>query len=363
MNGLPDLREIAARFQFQGGASGFAPWGNGHINDTWFVTCHAAGAPARYILQCINRQVFRSPAAVMENIERVTAHLAAQLADAPDRDRRALTLIPARDGRNWLEDAQGETWRAYRFIENARSYETATSVAQAFQAAQAFGRFQQQLASLPAPRLNETIPGFHDTPMRFAALEQAIANDAKGRSALAKPEIEFALAHKSICGILIEAGLPQRITHNDTKFNNVLLDDATGESLCVIDLDTVMPGLALYDFGDMVRTTTCPAAEDEQDLSKVTMQFPMFEALVRGYLSTAAEFLTESEKKLLAFSGKLITFETGIRFLADYLNGDTYFKIHREGHNLDRCRTQFKLVESIEQQEEKMNRLAESIAG
>jgi Ser/Thr protein kinase RdoA (MazF antagonist) len=363
VSGLPDLRGIAVRFQFQGAASEFAPWGNGHINDTWLVTCQIAGVPLRYTLQRINRQVFRSPAAVMENIERVTAHLAAQLAGQPDRDRRALTLIPARDGRNWLDDAQGETWRAYRFIENARSYETATSVDQAFQAAQAFGRFQQQLASLPAPRLNETIPGFHDTPMRFAALEQAIANDAKGRAALAKPEIEFALARKSICGVLIEAGLPQRITHNDTKFNNVLLDDATGESLCVIDLDTVMPGLALYDFGDMVRTTTSPAAEDELDLSKVTMQFPMFEALVRGYLSAAAEFLTESEKKFLAFSGKLITFETGIRFLADYLNGDTYFKIHREGHNLDRCRTQFKLVESIEQQEEKMNRLVESIAG
>ena len=157
--------------------------------------------------------------------------------------------------------------------------------------------------------------------------------------------------------------MPDRITHNDTKFNNVLLDDATGESLCVVDLDTVMPGLALYDFGDMVRTTTSPAAEDEQDLSKVAMQFPMFETLVRGYLSAAEEFLTKAEKKFLAFSGRLITFEIGIRFLTDYLNGDTYFKVHREGHNLDRCRTQFKLVESIERQEEKMNRLVESIAG
>ena len=168
---------------------------------------------------------------------------------------------------------------------------------------------------------------------------------------------------RSIAGVLLDANLPERITHNDTKFNNVLLDDKTGEAVCVIDLDTVMPGLALYDFGDMVRTTTSPAAEDEQDLSKVTMQFPMFEALVRGYLESAGAFLTPAERKLLAFSGKLITFEIGIRFLTDHLAGDTYFKIHREGHNLDRCRTQFKLVESIEQQEEKMNRLVESVAG
>ncbi len=361
------LRAAAAQFQFRGEAVDFLPYGNGHINDTYLVTCNGTCAPARYILQHINAQVFHSPAAVMQNIERVTAHLAAQLAHEPDRARRALTLIPARDGSNWYVDADGETWRAYPFIENARSYETATSVEQAFQAAEAFGRFQRQLANLPAPRLRETIPDFHHTPRRFAALEGAIAADVKGRAALAKPEIEFALAHQSITGVLIEASLradlPERITHNDTKFNNVLLDDATGESLCVVDLDTVMPGLVLYDFGDMVRTTTSPAAEDEQDLSKVTMQFPLYEALVRGYLSAAGEFLTETEKKFLAFSGKLITFEIGIRFLADYLVGDTYFKIHRENHNLDRCRTQFKLVQSIELQEEKMNQLVESIVG
>jgi hypothetical protein len=358
-----DLRAIAARFAFHGEASDFRPWGNGHINDTYLVTCESAGSTARYILQRINAQVFREPATVMQNIQRVTVHLAGQLQSHPDRARRGLALVPRHDGSGWFVDADGETWRAYHFIENARSYDTATSTVQAFQAAQAFGRFQQQLAGLPAPRLLETIPDFHHTPKRFAALEQAIAADVKGRAALAKPEIDFAIARKSICGVLLQADLPERITHNDTKFNNVLLDDATGESLCVIDLDTVMPGLALYDFGDMVRTTTSPAAEDEQDLSKVTMQLPMFEALVRGYLSAAGEFLTKTEKKLLAFSGKLITFEIGIRFLADYLNGDTYFKIHREGHNLDRCRTQFRLVESIEMQEDKMNRLVDSIAG
>jgi hypothetical protein len=178
-----------------------------------------------------------------------------------------------------------------------------------------------------------------------------------GRAKLCRAEIDFALAHKSITSVLLDANLPERVTHNDTKFNNVMLDDTTGEGICVIDLDTVMPGLALYDFGDMVRTTTSPAKEDERDLSKVQMQFPMFEALVRGYLSTAGGFLTKPEKQFLAFSGKLITFEIGIRFLTDFLAGDVYFKVHHDSHNLDRCRTQFKLVESIEQQEALMNKL------
>jgi hypothetical protein len=218
------------------------------------------------------------------------------------------------------------------------------------------------LVNLPAPRLIETIPDFHHTPKRFAALERAIEADVANRAVLAKPEIEFALARRSMVSALIDANLPERVTHNDTKFNNVLLDDATGEGLCVIDLDTVMPGLAAYDFGDMVRTTTSPAMEDERDLSKVVMDFAMYEALVRGYIESAGAFLTPAERKTLAVSGKLITFEIGIRFLADHLSGDTYFKIHREGHNLDRCRTQFKLVESIERQEEKMTRLVEDFA-
>lgn len=356
-----DPRSVARQFQFRGEISSVAPFGNGHINDTYLVTC--AGASARYVLQRINRNVFRNPAAVMRNIERVTSHLATQLSDVPDAGRRVLALIPAKDGRAWHEDAAGETWRAYHFIAGAHSIETALVPHEAHQAARAFGRFQQQLATLPASNLEETIPDFHNTPKRFAALEQAIAADVSNRAAQAKREIEFALAHQSVTAMLLNAGLPERITHNDTKLNNVLFDDATGEGMCIVDLDTVMPGLALYDFGDMVRTTTSPAGEDECDLSKVTMQFAMFQALVRGYLSTAGGFLTKAEKQFLTLSGKLITFETGLRFLADYLSGDTYFKIHREGQNLDRCRTQFKLVESIEQQEEEMNQLVESIAG
>jgi len=345
---------VAGKFPVCGEFISAAPYGSGHINDTWCATFLQSGQLVRYILQRINHKIFRNPIALMENIERVTAHLAAQESGHPDHERRVLRLVPARDGRVWSVDADGYYWRAYRFIEGARTYDVVGSPEQAYQAAKAFGRFQQLLADLPAPRLHDTIPDFHHTAKRFAALEQAIA---AGRAILAQPEIAFALARKPITSVLLDANLPERVTHNDTKFNNVMLDDSTGEGICVIDLDTVMPGLALYDFGDMVRTATSPAAEDERDLSRVTMQFPMFEALLRGYLASAGAFLTKDEMNYLAFSGKLITFEMGIRFLADYLAGDTYYKVHRDGHNLDRCRTQFKLVESIEQQEAKMNRL------
>jgi Phosphotransferase enzyme family len=366
MSAPHDVRAVAQHFQFEGEVREFAPYGNGHINDTYLVTCGDAGAPARYILQHINAQVFRDPIAVMRNIERVTAHLDAQAQGEPGETggaRRVPRLIATREGRAWHVDGDGETWRAYRFVDGTRTYETAKSVRLAFQAARAFGRFQQQLASLPPPPLLETIPNFHHTPKRFEALKQAIDADVVHRAVSAGPEIEFALAHEAITGVLLDAGLPERTTHNDTKLNNVLFDEATDESVCVIDLDTVMPGLALYDFGDMVRTTTSAAAEDERDLNKVGMQFAMFEALVRGYLDATGTFLKKEEREFLAFSGKLITFETGIRFLADFLAGDTYFKVHCEGHNLDRCRAQFKLVESIEWQEKAMNRLVASIAG
>ncbi len=218
------------------------------------------------------------------------------------------------------------------------------------------------LADLPAPRLYDTIPKFHYTSGRFAALQDAVARDTAGRAHSTQPEIDFALARKSITDALISAGLPERVTHNDTKINNVMLDDQTGEALCVIDLDTVMPGFAAYDFGDLVRSATCPALEDERDLSKVTMRFEFFESLARGYLSSAGDLLTRPEKESLVLGGKLITFTMGIRFLTDYLNGDTYYKVHRAGHNLDRCRTQFKLMESIESQELAMERFIRSIS-
>ncbi|HEV7926229.1 MAG TPA: aminoglycoside phosphotransferase family protein [Verrucomicrobiae bacterium] len=356
-----DLRAVARQFPLRGEFISSAPYGSGHINDTYCVVFDQGGTRLRYIIQRINHHIFKNPPALMENIQRVTAHLANKSAGQSDPSRRVLTLIPTHDGQAYYRDAQGDHWRVYIFIEKARTFDAVESPRQAFEAAKAFGQFQKLLADLPAPRLHDTIPDFHHTPKRFAALESAIAADVANRAKQAKPEIEFALRHRAATRMLLDANLPERVTHNDTKFNNVMLDDATGEGICVIDLDTVMPGLALYDFGDMVRTTTSPAKEDERDLSKVTMQFSMFEALAQGYLPAAEEFLTSAEKKLLPFAGVLITFEIGIRFLTDFLAGDTYFKVHREGHNLDRCRTQFKLVESIEQQEAAMRKLVETI--
>ena len=361
MNLRHDARQVASQFQIYGEFINAGPYGSGHINDTYCAVFNQGGTPVRYILQRINHHVFKTPVALMENVERVTTHISKKVAGHPDFSRCGLTLIPARDGRAWHSDEGGNYWRTYIFVENARTYDAVESPQQAFQAARAFGRFQKLLADLPAPQLHDTIPGFHHTPQRFAKLEAAIAADPANRARLAESEIEFALNHKAMAGVLLAAGLPERVTHNDTKLNNVMLDDKTGEGICVIDLDTVMPGLAPYDFGDIVRTSTSPAKEDERDLSKVQMQFPMFEALARGYLETAAEFLTKAERQLLVLSGKLITFEIGIRFLTDYLEGDSYFKVHREGHNLDRCRTQFKLVESIERQEGAMNKLVEKL--
>jgi hypothetical protein len=354
--------DVAARqFQICGEFVEARPYGNGHINDTYRVVFRQGSAPAFYILQRINHHIFKQPDILMDNIRRVAAHVDTLVANEPDSGRRALRLIPTREGRPWHIDADDNHWRAYNFISRATTYDAVETTKQAFQAAKAFGRFQELLARLPAPRLHETIPDFHNTPKRFTTLLTAIEADSAGRVSQARREIDFALSRESIISVLLDAGLPERVTHNDTKLNNVMFDEVTGEGICVIDLDTVMPGLALYDFGDMVRTTTSPAKEDELDLSKVTMQYEMFEALVAGYLSSAGGFLTAAEKALLPFSGKLITFEIGIRFLTDYLVGDTYFKVHREEHNLDRCRTQFRLVESIERQEGKMELLVRSI--
>jgi Ser/Thr protein kinase RdoA (MazF antagonist) len=298
---------------------------------------------------------------MMQNIERVTAHLAGLGKTTTDRDRRVLQLIPTLKGGSLHIDETSHSWRGYRFIAGAQTFDSVASPKQAFEAAKAFGRFQRLLSDFPAPRLNESIPDFHNTPKRVDVLESAIAGDVAGRRELAANEIAFALERRQIARRLIDANLPERVTHNDTKLNNVLLDDETGEGICVIDLDTVMPGLASYDFGDMVRTMTCAAAEDEQDLSSVAMEFTLFDAVLRGYLESAGGFLTTMEREHLVVGAKVIAYEQGIRFLADFLSGDTYYKVSRTGQNLDRCRTQFKLLASIEQQEDKMVRLLRSL--
>jgi len=349
-----DVQRLAAvvrAFEVEGEFESAKPYGSGHIHDTFCVTFDHGSRSERIILQRINTAIFTNPIAVMQNIERVTDHLRSKLDDAPDAGRRVLQLIRTREGASWHVDEGGCYWRAYRFIEGARAFDSVSSARQAFDAAKAFGQFQRLLGDMRGPRLHESIPDFHNTPKRFAAFERAVNADAAGRCAEAGSEIELAMSQSSIARALVDAWLPERVTHNDTKLNNVLLDDETGEGICVIDLDTVMPGLAAYDFGDMVRTMTCAVAEDETDLSQVSMQFPLFEAVLRGYLEGAKKFLTAAERESLIAGAKVIVFEQGIRFLADFLCGDVYYKASRLGQNLGRCRTQFKLLESIEQQE------------
>lgn len=364
----PDILRIGRQFEITGELRSALPFTHGHINDTYVATYITNDRYTSYVHQRINQHVFKHPAGVMDNIQRVTSHIRRKLEgnQVDDVNRRVLTLVAARDGAYFHRTPEGDYWRTYQFIDAARIHDVVETPEQAYQAARAFGQFQQFLTDLPPPRLHETIPYFHDTPRRLQTLEAAIAADASHRAHDARREIEFVMARRDLCHTLLDlhatGEIPERITHNDTKFNNVMLDDKTREGICVLDLDTVMPGLALYDFGDMIRTTTSPTAEDELDLSKIHMQLPMFEALARGYLEAVGACLTPAEKQHLAFSGKLITLEIGIRFLTDHLEGDHYFKTHRPNHNLDRCRTQFKLVESIEQQEDAMNRVVAMLA-
>ena len=344
---------ISAAFDISGRLEHVGPCGNGHINDSYLATYTERGVARRYVHQRINDRVFTDPPAVMQNIQRVTEHLHRKLAAAGHADaaRRTLTVVPTRAGQAFLRAADGAYWRTYRFVDATHTYQKLDEPERAFQAARAFGRFQLLLADLPGPPLVETIRRFHDTPARYAAFEGTLAAAAAERRRNAEEAIAFAIEHVALAHSLtdprVRAQLPLRITHNDTKLNNVLFDDATGEALCVVDLDTVMPGLSLYDFGDMVRTMTCPAAEDEPDLARVSVQLPMFEAVVRGYLESAGSMLTATERACLLPAALTIIFEQGLRFLTDHLAGDTYYKVHRPGHNLDRCRTQFKLIESM----------------
>ena len=362
------LKEISKQFQIYGQILHAETCKIGHINETYTATYDQGGARVRYIHQKINKSVFLNPPAVMRNLIRVTNHLRHKLENegVPDTTRRCLTLIPTRDGQPWYQDAEGDYWRTFVFIEGLQTFEAVQNPAQAFEAGRAFGEFQRLLVDLPGGRLHETIPNFHHTPKRFEAFQRALKEDRLNRAAQAKEEVDWAIRHQQLAHVLLKpfaaGAIPERVTHNDTKFNNVMLDRSSGKACCVVDLDTVMPGLALYDFGDMVRTTTSPTVEDELDLGKVGLKMPMFEALTRGYLSAAGEFLTEAERDLIVVSGKLITFTIGLRFLTDFLSGDVYFRVHRPGHNLDRCRTQFRLIESIDEQEEAMQKLVRELS-
>jgi hypothetical protein len=356
---------VAAHFELGAPATHAVPHGSGHINDTFAVTCRSAqGHVRRYLLQRINGRIFRDIPALMQNIARVTQHARSRLPTAGAE--RALTLIPDRSGAPFARDESGAAWRCYDFIEGARTYDLLERPEQAREAAAAFGRFQGLLADLPAPRLHETIPAFHHTRRRFETFLDIVRRDPAGRVAAAQNEIAFATAREATVDRLLDrharGELPERTTHNDTKLNNVMLDDATGRAVCVIDLDTVMPGLALYDFGDLVRSATNAAAEDATDLAQVVARPEIFTALAEGYLATARSFLCPAEIAELAFSGRLITFEIGLRFLTDFIEGDVYFKTQRPGHNLDRARNQFALVRSLEGQQDAFQRIVDRIA-
>lgn len=346
--------EIARRFMLPQGEVQAEPYGNGHINDTFRVTVHPdGGVDSRFILQRVNRYVFKRPVEVIENIERVTDYLRKViLRDGGDPARETLTIVRTVSGTSYVEDSEGELWRMYLFIEDTISRDLPDTPALFELSGVAFGRFQRQLEGFPAESLHETIHDFHNTPARFSQLMDAAVHDAAGRKDEVAEELAFCAQYEQEVHALLDAlgagEIPLRVTHNDTKLNNVLLDAKTGRGVCVIDLDTVMPGLAAYDFGDSIRFGANTAAEDEQNLAKVHFSLEMFEAFVRGYIREAGGVLTQREVELLPMGAKLMTLECGMRFLADYLNGDKYFKIHRAGHNLDRARTQFALVRSME---------------
>lgn len=359
MKPAPDLGSICAEFAVEGRWISTCPIPSGHINDTYCSRFDDDGRIVQYVNQRINHLVFREPELLMENIERVT-RFARQRIDAAggDPDRETLTIVPTRQGRSFHRTAEGSYWRMFKFIGGARTYDRVEDLNHVYSASKAFGGFQKMLAELPGGRLHETIPDFHHTRKRFQAFLAALERDPVNRAAAVKSEIDFVLAREKDTGAVVEGlasgRIPERITHNDTKLNNVMIDDLTGEGICVIDLDTVMPGSVLYDFGDSVRLGAATAAEDERDLDKVGFDLGLFDRLAAGYLDAARDFLLPAETELLAFSARLLTLECGIRFLTDHLKGDVYFKVHREGHNLDRARTQFKMVEEMEKRAEAM---------
>ena len=348
------VKEVAKHFQFEGELVSVCRWGSGHINDT-FLLVYEIGQMGRLkvILQMMNKNVFTKPVELMENVIGVTSFLRKKIeASGGDPVRETLNVIPAEDGLSYYVDDEGEYWRAYVFITDARSFDMAESREDFYQSAYSFGNFQNMLSDYPAETLHETIEKFHDTRNRFANLKKAIEADVMGRACEVQEEIAFAMAReKDACffsEMIDRNEIPLRVTHNDTKLNNIMLDNVTRRGICVVDLDTVMPGLAMNDFGDAIRFGANTGAEDEKDLNKISCDMELFEVYTKGFIEGCGGKLTSKEIELLPMGAKTMTFECGMRFLTDYLQGDTYFKIHRPEHNLDRCRTQFKLVADME---------------
>ena len=347
--------DVLARFQLASAPVSCERYGCGHINETYLVVTESG---RRYILQKISNRAFPDVAGLQENIAAVTAFLHTQT----DDPYGALTLIPTLEGKPWLHWGENSDWRVYDFIEGAVCLQAPETPEDFYQSAIAFGTFQQQLAGFPAHTLHETIKNFHNTPDRFRIFQEVLAKDVMGRAKEVQPEIQFALDHEEaggrLMGLLKAGKLPLRVTHNDTKLNNVMLSAKERKPLCVIDLDTTMPGLSAYDFGDSIRFGAATAAEDEKDLSKVTMSLELFRTFTRGFLK-ACPGLTEEERKALPLGAMTMTLECGVRFLTDYLDGDHYFGIRYADHNLDRCRTQFKLVADMESKWEQMLTIVE----
>jgi Ser/Thr protein kinase RdoA (MazF antagonist) len=347
------LAQVAGAFAVEGVFAGAEPHGSGHIHETHLARYAGPAGLRRCILQRLDTQIFSDPAALMENLLRVTGHLRAKLEarGVADAERRCLGPIPTRRGNLLHWDAAGGAWRAFRFVEGSCSLQAVRGPEQAAAAARAFGAFAADLADLGAPRLRDTIPHFHDLARRRAALEQVLASDphrraratraelAGLRAALARLEERFPLAQRE--------ALPRRVAHHDCKLDNLLFDARTQEALCVIDLDTVMEGTLVSDFGELVRTTACRAAEDERDLARIDFDLALFAALARGYLEGAGPLLGSAERRALPFAGALLALMNALRFLTDHLAGDGYFRIHRPGHNLDRARAQLRLAECM----------------
>lgn len=360
---MMDFNVICKAFGLDGELVEAGPYGFGHINSTYCLTVKKDGVSTRYILQRINNSIFKDVYGLMNNILLVTDHIRSKNEGKRDYDRCSLTVIPTVDGKTCYDDGEGNFFRLYLFVEGTVALQAVENPEQLYTLGAAFGEFQNQLADFDASQLIETIPNFHNTADRYRLFEEAVANDLAGRAESVKEEIEFVRNRKDdtcrLINLLNEGKLPLRVTHNDTKLNNILFDAEDLRAVCVIDLDTVMPGLVHYDFGDSIRFGASTGAEDEKDLSKIEMSLELFEMYTKGFLSSCGSKLNSEEINQLPFSAKLLTFECGIRFLTDYLNGDTYFKIHRPEHNLDRCRTQFKLVYDMETKMDQMKAIVD----
>lgn len=361
------LKSVFSEFDIDGEITRARPYGNGHINDTFLVEQSNGSNHKRYIFQHINHHVFRDPEALMANFCLITNHLVNKLRAEGVRDieRRALQAVRSRTGDSFVYDGEDNLWRATEYIDDTITYELVDSPKQAYEVGKIYGEYQRNLLDLPNGSLSETIRDFHNTRYRYDCLDKAIKEDPYNRAAGAAGEIDFIRQRGEWTDHLIELQLsgqmPTRIIHNDTKVNNLLIDAETSAGVCVTDLDTTMPGLVLSDFGDMVRTAANTAPEDESDLSKVGIDIERFRALAQGYLSSTRGFITAAEKENLVFSGKLITYELAIRFLTDYLEGDHYFKIDHERHNLQRCRSQLALVRALESLNDELESIVETI--